>query len=602
MTSPTAAARRPLIERLGVFGNSLSLSFRADRRGSVALLVVMTVNAVGTSVIGLALNRLVDAVTQRNLTGVIIAVILGAISQTLLEVGFRLQFSLRLELTERVNVLVQEEIALTAASLSTLEHLEDPVYLDRITTLRQDSTWLADCCWSLVDTVSIIVQICFAVSLLALLSPPLTGLLILALPPVWFTRQAQRVAQKATDAAAEKARLSSHLLDTCTRASSAKEVCVTSASPALRTIATEAWNDSTSVRVRGEFYSALLNLCGFLIFTAGFLAALAYAVEDALNGHGSAGGVILVITLAGRLQGQVGHGVWLIGKLMKSVLVADRYLWLRDLRSAGTDKGHPAPKRIERGIRLRDVDFRYPGTTEYVLKQVNLELPAGSVVAVVGENGAGKSTLVKLLGKFYEPTSGSVLVDDQKLASIDTLQWRASLSAAFQDHTRFEFQVRESVGIGDLSRIDDEDAVLRALRGAGALSLVSKLEQGIGTRLGRTFGGIDLSLGQWQRLALARATMRTTPLLLILDEPTASLDARTEQAQYEHFAALARESGKRTGAITLLVSHRFSTVQMADLIVVVNDHGISETGTHAELLAAGGLYSEMFRSQARAYA
>ncbi|WP_130329582.1 ABC transporter ATP-binding protein [Streptomyces sp. BK022] len=579
----------------------MRLAFRANRKAAVALLIIMAVNAVGTSAIGLALERLVNSVTKGTLSGVILAAALGALCLALLEVGFRVQFSLRLEVSARVNVLVQEEIATAAATLTTLEHLEDPAYLDRITVLRQDSEWLADFCWTLLETVAIIVQISVAVALLALVSPPLTALLVLAFPPVLLTRRAQRIAQRAAEDAAEDARLSARLLTMSTRSDSLKEICVNNAAPALRAKAAQAWGSSTRTRARGEFRSAALNLCGFLIFTVGFLGALAYAVAEALSGHGTAGGVILVITLAGRLQAQVGHGVWLIGRLTKSMLVADRYVWLRQRLAADTRAGLPAPRKIERGVVLDGVSFRYTGGTEDVLRDVNLEIPAGSVVAVVGENGAGKTTLVKLLSKFYSPTAGSIRFDDVDLTDIDTVDWRRSMSAAYQDYARLEFLIRESVGLGEIGSINDDGAIHRALRKADSDEWVSELEHGLNTRLGTTFDGVDLSLGQWQRLALARSSMRSGPLLLVLDEPTASLDARTEHDQYERFAALAKEVGQATGAVTLLVSHRFSTVQTADLIAVVKGGEIAEFGSHHELMEANGFYSEMYRVQAQAY-
>ncbi|WP_327347355.1 ABC transporter ATP-binding protein [Streptomyces europaeiscabiei] len=601
MSVSRQSSSRSLRKRLRVFRSSLGMALRAEPRAATALMVVMVVNALGTSLIGVLIARLVDRVGERDVTGVVMAVVLGGVCQALLEVGFRTQFSLRLEVSQRVNVLVQRDIAEVAGTLGTLEHLEEPSYLDRVASLRQESDWLADSCWSVLEALSITVQIALAVSFLAVVNPLLMLLVVLALPSVWLTRRARDAEQRAVDATAERGRLVDHLLDVTTQPRSAKEVCITHSSETLRTYAAQAWDEATSLRMRAEFKMVLLNLCGFLVFAAGFLGALAYAIHASLSGTGKPGEVILVITLAGRLQGQVGHAVWLLGRLLKSAHVADRYVWLRDRLAEERTGTVEAPSRLRQGISLRDVSFRYPGTDRDVIHDLNLDIPAGSVIAVVGENGAGKTTLVKLLGKLYEPTSGAVHVDGVDLAEINTEEWRAGVTATYQDYARLEFLARESIGVGKLSRIDDPGAVRAGLKRAGGLDIEAVLPNGLDTRLGLTFDGVDLSLGQWQRLALARSAMRRKPLLMVLDEPTASLDAKAEHDLYERYTRLSREVSEAYGSVTVLVSHRFSTVQMADVIVVVDDGGIAECGTHEELLSAGGPYSQMYRSQARAY-
>jgi len=234
------------------------------------------------------------------------------------------------------------------------------------------------------------------------------------------------------------------------------------------------------------------------------------------------------------------------------------------------------------------------------LNDVSLTLPAGAVVAIVGENGAGKSTLVKLLARMYEPTSGSILVDDRPLARMPAAGWRVRLAGAFQDFYRFEFQARHTVGLGDVTRLHDSIAVETAIGRAGAEDVILKLPSGLDTQLGPTWpGGSEVSFGQWQKLALARGFMRDTPLLVVLDEPTAALDAETEHALFTRYAAAARHSS--SGRITVLVSHRFSTVRMADLIVVLDGSRLVDVGTHDELMARGGQYAELFAIQAKAY-
>jgi ATP-binding cassette subfamily B protein len=240
---------------------------------------------------------------------------------------------------------------------------------------------------------------------------------------------------------------------------------------------------------------------------------------------------------------------------------------------------------------------------------VNLDLPAGTVVALVGENGAGKTTLVKLLCRMYQPESGRILVDGVDLARMPADTWRRRLAGAFQDFFRFEFQARQAVGLGDVPRLEDEPAIMAAVGCAGASDVVEGLQAGLDTQLGPTWpGGVDLSFGQWQKFALARGFMREQPLLLVLDEPTAALDAETEHALFERYAAAARggrstkgAGGQGDGRITLLVSHRFSTVRMADLIVVLDGSRVVEVGSHEELVAKGGTYAELYGIQAAAY-
>ena len=225
-----------------------------------------------------------------------------------------------------------------------------------------------------------------------------------------------------------------------------------------------------------------------------------------------------------------------------------------------------------------------------------------SAVALVGENGAGKTTLVKLLARMYDPTTGRILVDGADLATIQPDAWRSQLSAGFQDFVKFEFTAREVVGIGDVQRAGDDDAVRAAVLRGDAASVVAGLPRGLDSQLGKKFtDGVELSGGQWQRLALARAFMRERPLLLLLDEPTAALDPEAEHRLYEQYAAAAKIAAAETGGITVLVSHRFSTVRMADLIVVMHNGRIEEFGTHEDLLAANARYAELFELQARAY-
>jgi ATP-binding cassette subfamily B protein len=312
--------------------------------------------------------------------------------------------------------------------------------------------------------------------------------------------------------------------------------------------------------------------------------------------------VLLVLAAGSRLSSYVAATVGEIGFLRMWMDGSRRLAWLEDYAaSVASDADRPVPAAVRSGIRLDHVSFAYPGSTRVVLDDVSLNLPAGAVVAIVGENGAGKTTLVKLLAKMYEPSSGSIFVDDTPLARMPAHSWRARLAGAFQDFFKFEFRAQHSIGFGDVPRMDDEPVVTRAVDRAGAQDVIDKLPTGLATQLGPTWPeGVEVSFGQWQKLALARGFMRDRPLLLVLDEPTAALDAETEHALFERYAEAAR-TGNDDGRITILVSHRFSTVRMAQLIVVLDGAKLVETGTHDELIAKGGQYSQLYRIQAAAY-
>jgi ATP-binding cassette subfamily B protein len=252
--------------------------------------------------------------------------------------------------------------------------------------------------------------------------------------------------------------------------------------------------------------------------------------------------------------------------------------------------------RAEQGIRLENVSFRYPGKDDWVLRNVDLFIPRGQSVAIVGANGAGKTTLVKLVTRLYRPNEGRVSLDGRNLDDWDETALRARFGVVFQDFNQYQLKLRENVAVGSVEHLEDESRIERALRRGGAESVVSALASGIETPLGRWFqDGVELSGGQWQKLALARAFMREQADILVLDEPTASLDAEAEAAVFSRFRELAE------GRTTIIISHRFPTVRMADRILVLESGVITEDGTHAELLAADKTYARLYRLQAEGY-
>ena len=250
----------------------------------------------------------------------------------------------------------------------------------------------------------------------------------------------------------------------------------------------------------------------------------------------------------------------------------------------------------ERGIRFEGVGFRYPGRDTWALRDVSLFLPSGRSVALVGHNGAGKTTFIKLLTRLYEPSEGRILLDGRDLSTWDPEEVRRRVGVVFQDFGQYKFIAGETIGIGDVSRMKDEADIERAVDLGGARDVVDRLPQKLATQLGRWFkGGVDLSGGQWQKMALARAFLRQDADILILDEPTAALDAEAEHAVFERFQRLAK------GKTSIVISHRFPTVRLAERIIVLEKGAICEQGTHADLLAMNGLYARLFSLQAQGY-
>jgi ATP-binding cassette subfamily B protein len=259
----------------------------------------------------------------------------------------------------------------------------------------------------------------------------------------------------------------------------------------------------------------------------------------------------------------------------------------------GERSGNGKPAR---GIVFEDVGFRYPNKEAWALRHIDLVIPAGQSLALVGENGAGKTTLVKLLTRLYEPTEGRIVLDGRDLRDWDAAQLRARFGVLFQDFNQYQLKVRENVGMGSIDHVGEADRVERAVDLGGARSVVQSLTGGLDAMLGGWFqGGTELSGGQWQKIALSRAFMREESDILVLDEPTAALDAEAEHAVFERFRQLAE------GRTTIVISHRFPTVRMASRIVVLENGSVKESGTHDELVAQGGKYARMFALQAEGY-
>jgi ATP-binding cassette subfamily B protein len=574
------------------------LSFRREPRLTAAALVALGGSVFVVAAIGLSLRATVNATVG----GQTLAAVLGA-------VGAALAFALSLSLQDVSDALVgtttdrvarrelHPRVHRDIAGLSGLEHLERTDVLDRVTVVRAGTGALQRGMWTVITTVASVAGLVVTVVLLGTVNPWLSVLVVFAAAPVWCDRRGLARVRTTEVATAPAYRLQQHLFDLTVTASAGKEVRVALAGDEIARRQAQAWDEAMEQRYQAQVYAALWRIAGWSVFAAGFVGALALVVESA-----SLGDLVLTVTVAVTLQQSLRAAVSSTSQMAAAGRVVEPYLWLRDYVAAHSPvSGVPPPPTLREGITVTDVSFRYAGTGRPALAGVSAHLPAGSVVAVVGEYGSGKTTLVKLLSAFYRPDLGRILVDGTDLSRIDTVAWRERMSAAFQDFGRFRLRFGETVGIGDLTNVDSADRIEAAVGDADARDLVARLPEGLSTQLGRELGGVELSEGQWQRTALARASMREAPLLFVLDEPTASLDAPSEQAIFSRYMLRARRLAASTGAVTVIVSHRFSTVTGADLILVLHDGRLVESGRHADLIALGGRYAELYGLHADAY-
>jgi ATP-binding cassette, subfamily B, bacterial len=514
---------------------------------------------------------------------------------------------LGMRLGENTDVYLFARLMALTAGIPGLEHHERPDYLDKVELMRSERGYLANPLNPISWSVAAIVQMVLVLGLMMAVHPLLGLLPLFGLPSLLVTFRTEQAQADLVERQAEPHRVSRHLLELATRAGAAKEVRIFGLAGELLARRRRLFDELEGQWMKLAVRNTLVTALGWLLFAAGYLAAIFFAVHLVRLERASVGAVVLVLSLGAQVNQQLSATADYLIWAVHSHRAIRRFLWLMDHARAAEARLAPrdpavVPDRLHTGIRFEGVCFTYPGTETAVLKDLDLTLPAGSTVAIVGDNGAGKTTLVKLLARFYEPTAGTIRVDGVDLRDFTVEDWRRRISAGFQDFGRLQLRARESIGVGDTAQIGSDAGILEALDRASASELPSALPQGLDTQLGRDFeGGVELSVGQWQKLALGRAMMRRDPLLLILDEPTASLDAPTEHALFERFTGAARRAAARSGAITVLISHRFSTVRMADVILVVKDGRIAEAGDHATLLRARGLYAELFELQARAY-
>ena len=546
------------------------------------------------------LALLAIGITQENTTFVWVGVIGMGVSATLTWALKVISERVERNFRDRVTIALESHVANLQASVITIEHHERPEYLDRLAILTNHVYMLDHMYRSLFSSCGWLLRLVVTGILLVSVHPALLLLLAFTLPIVILAIWRPGVERATEEKATPHERRARSLFDLATTAGPGKEVRLSGIERLIVQLRRTSWDAWYAPVAKVRTTSAILNSLGWGVFGLGFVLAVVFVVYGL---EASAGATLLVVgagsRLAAYISGAVGElnflrGVWMDG--------AKRLAWLEDYAEyVSSSSDQTVSNELQKGIEFKDVSFAYPGTTRQVLEKINLTLKAGSVIAIIGENGAGKSTLVKLLAKMYEPDSGEILIDGSNLAKLDAKSWRNRLAGAFQDFFKFEFPAQQTVGIGDLPRIDDEHAAQEAISRAGAESVIEELPTGIKTQLGVTWqDGVDVSFGQWQKLSLARGFMREDPLLLILDEPTAALDAETEHGLFEKYAK-STETTTKNGKITLLVSHRFSTVRMADQIIVLDGARVAESGTHEGLVRNQGQYAELYNIQAAAY-
>jgi ATP-binding cassette subfamily B protein len=500
-------------------------------------------------------------------------------------------------LADRYTNHVSVEVMRKAAALDVTVY-EDPVFYDRLERARVQATDRLAMIQQMGRLIQLSVTAIAFSAVLVRYSPLLLFLLVAGIIPAFlgeshfaFLSYAKNFRQTPTR------RQMDYLRQVGGSKEAAKELKLFNLSGYLTdrftVLSQNIYEENVSLNRRRLFWGGLLAIVGQL----GYYAAYGLSIYRTIQGRYTVGDLTLITTAIMQAMGNI--------QQVFSTLsgVADQALFLTDLlaffemkpRVESKANALPAPRPVVRGFEFRDVSFTYPGTNRRVLSNFNFTLCPGERVALIGENGQGKTTVVKLITRLYDPSEGQILLDGIDLREYDLADLHAEIGVIFQDFMRYEMTARENIEVGRIEVPHSQEEIEYAAEKSLASEVVARLEGGYDQMLGRRFeGGVDLSGGEWQKLALARAYLRDAQLL-ILDEPTASLDARSEFEVFERFAELT------FGKMALLISHRFSTVRMADRIVVLEGGKLVEEGSHAQLLALGSRYAAMFEMQAANY-
>ena len=503
------------------------------------------------------------------------------------------QSLLRAQLGQRVNAMILEK-ALTLE----LTHFEDSEFYDKLTRARREASSRP---LSLVMRTFGLAQNGVSLvsygTLLAQFSPWAVAVLVLAgLPSFLAEARFSGAAFRLFLWRSPETRMQHYLETVLAREDHAKEVKLFGVGPLFlqryRDIFRKLYREDRDLTVRRDSWGFGLGL----IATATLYGAYAWVALATIAARITLGQMTMYVMLFRQGQAAVSASLAAIGGMYEDNLyLATLYEYLETPVEARRGAAVRGPKPDD-GIRFEDVSFAYPGSESSVLTGINLHIRPGSSLALVGENGSGKTTLIKLLTRLYRPTSGRITLDGADLADWEEETLRRRIGVIFQDFARYQLSVGENIGTGDVRHLDDESLWREAAEKGMAAPIIDELPERYQTPLGKWFNqGRDLSGGEWQKIALSRAFMRTGADILVLDEPTAAMDAAAEATIFEHFRTLTK------GRIAILISHRFSTVRMADQIVVLQDGRIVERGSHDDLVRANGHYARLFELQARGY-
>jgi ATP-binding cassette, subfamily B, bacterial len=600
----TRSAWAQLRESLRHTRMTLVLVWRSSPPQTVALGVLTLVGGLVPLGVAYAGKRIVDAVVSRN-GGATLRWVLGELGlvvvMALVQRGLGL---VRSVLGARLGVDINVTILEKALGLD-LRFFEDPDFYDKLTRARREASSRPI---ALITTAFGLVQSAITLVGYGALLVRFSGWAVLALcvatvPATVAEMRFSKLAFKIRNWRSPESRRLVYLEYVLANDEHAKEVKLFGIGPILldryKKLSEEFYEEDRRLYVRRAKWTQLLSLVGTGTFYGAYAAMALMAAAGALT----LGNLTLYVVAFRQGQQAFQSALAGIGDMYEHNLYMSN-LWdylkiagdgARIAAGAGTG-GESAGTPASAGIVLEDVGFKYPGKEAWALRHVSLAIPAGESLALVGQNGAGKTTLVKLLTRLYEPSEGRILLDGRDLQEWDPGVLRKRFGVLFQDFNQYQLKIRENVGLGSVEHLEDEPRIERAVEHGGAGEIVTSLVGGLDAPLGRWFqDGTELSGGQWQKIALARGFMREEADILVLDEPTAALDAESEHAVFARFRELAE------GRTTIVISHRFPTVRMARNIVVL-DHGtIIERGMHDELVAQGGTYARMFALQAEGY-